>query len=592
MFSISPRLTAVISTCVFLVVSSLPALAQTAPLQWFSISSDAKAAGWYRWVLDGSVYPADEAQLTLTCTARCSLYVNGQRLLRMEPLLTADGRLAARVWNISSLLRSGRNLVALEVQSESNSGAFGASLAVRREEAWTVARGPWKTAPAPPPVGWQQTDFNDRDWKEAAAGTRPDSLDEPQIAAKVESPVVPAPVRNGLPFVFEDGDHVCLVGATFIERAQLFEHLEATLAGALGSRRVTFRNLGWSADTVFAESRGIFDPPAAGYLRMVEQVRAEEPTVVFVSYGQNEALTAGMTPENFARQLGQFLDELAASGIPCVLVSPHELLPAQPPIPSPSRFNSRIRTYSESVGSVAQSRQLAFVDLFSDFTSQMLSNLRVLRPTDERSSGNAAFEPLADNGMHLTDLGYASAALVFRQRLLGITAVQPTISIDTSKRNVTASGAIVEKIVWNADGSQVTFNLRQEQLSPVQVAVEVSGATLAAVATAADKNHPTGTAEDPLRPRTPIRDGVAMLPGSTGPYESLRQLIRTKNELYFHRWRPQNITYLYGFRKHEQGNNAADIARFDPFVKELEERIHAAQQPGWQTVVVSLTPLK
>ncbi|MGV2337444.1 MAG UNVERIFIED_CONTAM: hypothetical protein LVR18_26285 [Planctomycetaceae bacterium] len=83
-----------------------------------------------------------------------------------------------------------------------------------------------------------------------------------------------------------------------------------------------------------------------------------------------------------------------------------------------------------------------------------------------------------------------------------------------------------------------------------------------------------------------------MLPGSTGPYESLRQFIRTKNELYFHRWRPQNITYLYGFRKHEQGNNAADIARFDPFVKELEERIHAAQQPGWQTVVVSLTPRK
>ncbi|MFM7038738.1 MAG: GDSL-type esterase/lipase family protein [Planctomycetaceae bacterium] len=587
-----PRLTAVISTCVFLFLSSLPALAQTAPQQWFSVSSEAKAAGWYRWVLDGSVHPADEARLTLTCTARCSLYVNGQRLLRMEPLQTADGGLATRVWNISSLLRSGRNLVALEVQSESKSGAFGVSLSIRREKNWTVARGPWKTAPAPPPVGWQQTDFNDRDWREAASGPRPDNIAEPQISEKVESPVVPAPVRNTLPFAFEDGDHVCLVGATFIERAQLFEHLEATLAGTLGARRVTFRNLGWSADTVFAESRGIFDPPAAGYLRMVEQVRAEEPTVVLVSYGQNEALSAGMTPENFARQLGQFLDELAASGIPCVLVSPHELLPAQPPIPSPSRFNSRIRTYSESVGSVAQSRQLAFVDLFSDFTSQMVSNLRMLRPVDEKSTGNADFAPLADNGMHLTDLGYASAALVFRQRLLGIPALQPTISIDTSKQNVTATGAEVEKIVWNADGSQVTFSLRQKQLSPVPAAVAVSGATLAPAVPAADQNHHAGTPENPLRPVLPTRNGIAMLPGSTVPYESLRQLIRTKNELYFHRWRPQNITYLYGFRKHEQGNNAADIARFDPFVKELEGKIHAAQQPGVQTVVVTLTPPK
>jgi lysophospholipase L1-like esterase len=590
MSRVGPRLFAAISACVFLLLSSLPVLAQTAPLQWFSASSEAKAAGWYRWVLDGSVHPADEARLTLTCTARCSLYVNGQRLLRMEPLQTTDGGFAARVWNISSLLRSGRNLVALEVQSESNSAAFGTSLETRRGERWTVARGPWKTAPAPPPVGWQQTDFNDRDWREIAAVPRPASVAEPMLSAKVESPVLPAPVRNNLPFVFEDGDHVCLVGATFIERAQLSEHLEATLAGTLGSRRVTFRNLGWSADTVFAESRGIFDPPAAGYLRMVEQVRAEEPTVVLVSYGQNEALTAGMTPENFARQLGQFLDELAASGIPCVLVSPHELLPAQPPIPSPSRFNGRIRTYSESVGSVAQSRQLAFVDLFSDFTGQMLSNLQMLQPTDKQSTGNTAFAPLADNGMHLTDLGYASAALLFRQRLLGIPAAQPRISINASKRMVTATGASVEQVVWNAAGSQVTFNLRQERMSPVPVAVEVSGAALAAGDPAAVQSPAAGTAENPLRPGAPTRDGAAILPGSTAPYESLRELVRTKNELYFHRWRPQNITYLYGFRKHEQGNNAADIARFDPFVKELEGQIHAAQRPGLQTVVVSLTP--
>ena len=50
-----------------------------------------------------------------------------------------------------------------------------------------------------------------------------------------------------------------------------------------------------------------------------------------------------------------------------------------------------------------------------------------------------------------------------------------------------------------------------------------------------------------------------------------------KNELYFHRWRPQNITYLFGFRKHEQGNNAADIAKFDPFILDLEKQIHDLQ---------------
>ena len=78
-------------------------------------------------------------------------------------------------------------------------------------------------------------------------------------------------------------------------------------------------------------------------------------------YGQNEALTAGMTTEKYSQQLGRLLDELAASGIACVLVSPHELLPTLPPLPSPARFNSKIKVYAEATTSVAQSHGLLFV---------------------------------------------------------------------------------------------------------------------------------------------------------------------------------------------------------------------------------------
>lgn len=58
--------------------------------------------------------------------------------------------------------------------------------------------------------------------------------------------------------------------------------------------------------------------------------------------------------------------------------------------------------------------------------------------------------------------------------------------------------------------------------------------------------------------------------------ESARALIRKKNELYFHRWRPQNETYLFGFRKHEQGKNGIEIPKFDPLVEETEKQIRAA----------------
>jgi hypothetical protein len=46
--------------------------------------------------------------------------------------------------------------------------------------------------------------------------------------------------------------------------------------------------------------------------------------------------------------------------------------------------------------------------------------------------------------------------------------------------------------------------------------------------------------------------------------------------LYFHRWRPQNETYLFGFRKHEQGKNGIEIPQFDPLVEAKEKAIRAA----------------
>ena len=55
--------------------------------------------------------------------------------------------------------------------------------------------------------------------------------------------------------------------------------------------------------------------------------------------------------------------------------------------------------------------------------------------------------------------------------------------------------------------------------------------------------------------------------------EPLRKAVVAKNELYFYRWRPQNETYLFGFRKHEQGRNAKEVAEFDPMIGKAEDEI-------------------
>ncbi len=60
---------------------------------------------------------------------------------------------------------------------------------------------------------------------------------------------------------------------------------------------------------------------------------------------------------------------------------------------------------------------------------------------------------------------------------------------------------------------------------------------------------------------------------SAKTYQTLNSAIRKKNELFFHRWRPENWTYLFGFRKGEQGQNGVEIPRFDPLIAQWDARI-------------------
>ena len=56
--------------------------------------------------------------------------------------------------------------------------------------------------------------------------------------------------------------------------------------------------------------------------------------------------------------------------------------------------------------------------------------------------------------------------------------------------------------------------------------------------------------------------------------ERLRKIVVEKNRLFFNRWRPQNETYLHGFRKHEQGRNAKEVFKFDSLVAKQDLQIH------------------
>lgn len=55
--------------------------------------------------------------------------------------------------------------------------------------------------------------------------------------------------------------------------------------------------------------------------------------------------------------------------------------------------------------------------------------------------------------------------------------------------------------------------------------------------------------------------------------EALRRVIVEKNAAYFNYWRPQNDTYILGYRKKEQGRNAVELLRFIPLAEAKEKEI-------------------
>ena len=77
---------------------------------------------------------------------------------------------------------------------------------------------------------------------------------------------------------------------------------------------------------------------------------------------------------------------------------------------------------------------------------------------------------------------------------------------------------------------------------------------------------------------------AAGVPLTRGPdfdqAEKLRAAIIDKNHQYFYRWRPANETYLFGFRKQEQGQNAREIPQFDPVVEKLEGEVAKLRVPA------------
>jgi hypothetical protein len=266
-----------------------------------------------------------------------------------------------------------------------------------------------------------------------------------------------------------DSPKIAFVGNTFVERDFQHGYLETRLILANLDKDIVFRNLGWSGDTVRAESRAGFGKPADGFRHLEEYITDLKPNVILVNYGLSEAFAGPAGLDAFNADLATLLDMLSKDKATIVLlgIMKQEKLPL--PMPDPAAQNGNIKLYNGALSKAAAARGMQFVDTFDI--------------PDLYAQANPG-KTFTYNEIHPMPEAYAFAAEQIAKRL-GLPDVK-----------------------WD------------------------------------DKA------------------------------EKIRQVTLAKNELWFHRWRPQNETYIFGFRKGEQGKNAVEIPRFDPLIAEKEAEIN------------------
>lgn len=366
---------------------------------------------------------------------------------------------------------------------------------------------------------------------------------------------------------FLDGDRIVFVGNEFFEREADRCYIETELTTRFPDKNLTFRNLGYSGDTVRADARNlcsgwaVFGPADQGFDRLKNLVEHIKPTLIFVAYGMNESFEGPKGIAPFEQGLGRMLDMLTSSSSPgmrIVLVSPirHENLGA--PLPDPTEHNKNIELYISAMEKIAQERGEAFINLFEALGDGTKDEFHT---------------PFTFDGIHMTPYGYWRAAMVM-ERACGYAPRAYSTHVLPKGNGLRSSGAMLP-LAPPPEGSPIallegqavlpgqTWQLRMQHLNPGTYTLMTDGQPLA-----------TATAKQ-------WASGVAVLKGpDINQEQKLRKTVVAKNFDFFNFWRPDNDTYIFGYRNHEQGRNAVEIPRFEPLVAAKEAEIAKLRVPA------------
>lgn len=354
------------------------------------------------------------------------------------------------------------------------------------------------------------------------------------------------------PFELHNGDRVVFVGDSFFENAQRHGYIEAALTNLWPDRFYTFRNLGWTGDTVFGEARDHYTNPPTAYEHLIEQVETTSPTVLFLSYGSNMAFEDEPAFERFREGYHTLLDDLDFKDKRCVLLAPLPHEQKASPHPDVSAFNANLEQASQIIAEIAESRRCYFIDLHTRFRSLFSYD----RPA------------LTSNGIHLNEEGYLIASAAVLQSVVREFPIDSLVIDITSETDQPKFEKRGDRYVFEVELNPALYN--------AQRILSIRGLKKGKYTLFHGSGGEIITTEHDTWGRA---GALVTFEEDNERAEQLREEIIEKNTLYFRKYRPQNETYLVGFRKYEQGQNAVELELLDPLIGEKENSIGRLKNP-------------
>jgi lysophospholipase L1-like esterase len=354
-----------------------------------------------------------------------------------------------------------------------------------------------------------------------------------------------------------DGDRVLLLGSALIEHEQHHGFLETRLTQRFPDASITFRNFGWSGDTVSGTARtsGFQNPD--GFARLLKEVRAFRPTVIFIGYGMNESFGGQNGLPGFVQGLTTLLDQLGPLKARIVVLSPTCQEDWGRPFPDPLAHNRDLEFYTAALAKIAVERKLWFVDLFHPFAER--------RKIDPKRK-------LTTNGLLPNEAGYWIIARVLEETLCG-SRPSWSIELDRSGKVLKSAGVKVEEV--KAMDNELRCEIKPAFLAPP------GGAT---TKVPAPRMRVAGLPQGSYMLRANGRDmleasaagwaeGVSPADPTVPQTQRLRAAVIKKGELFARRWRP--------FNDHDRhwGFIGGDFELYDLEIAEQERIIAGLRRP-------------